>query len=169
MRSADAADSVRGPGLLLPIAIAAMLLLAGIFIWAWFHGGKPELVVRASTLQAQASNPATETAKSPALAAAPVVSPASSANSNSTNSLVPATVTAPSANAVLATDPPRPPPPAFRLQGIFFSGKNTSALINGKSVIVGGRIGDARVVAITRESATIITAAGQTNLLEVSN
>jgi hypothetical protein len=55
------------------------------------------------------------------------------------------------------------------LQGIFFSGKNTSALINGKSVIVGGRIGDARVVAITRESATIITAAGQTNLLEVSN
>jgi len=74
----------------------------------------------------------------------------------------------PAINAPAVAEPPKPLPPVFRLQSIFFRAKNPSAVINGKTLFLGGRVGDARIVAIDQESATIVTSAGKTNVLLLS-
>jgi hypothetical protein len=60
--------------------------------------------------------------------------------------------------------PPRPHPPPLKLQGIYYRPSNPSAIINSRTVFVGGRIGDARVVAIEPERVRIEWH-GQTNVL----
>jgi hypothetical protein len=60
--------------------------------------------------------------------------------------------------------PPKTPP--LRLQAIVFNPKQPSALISGKTVFVGDKLGDTRVVAIDRESATLVKS-GQTNVLSL--
>jgi hypothetical protein len=62
---------------------------------------------------------------------------------------------------------PKPPPPAFKLQSIFYSPRNPSVVINGKILFIGDRVGEARVISIRQDSATIVTSAGKTNLLEL--
>jgi outer membrane biosynthesis protein TonB len=57
-----------------------------------------------------------------------------------------------------------PARPAPRLQAVVFDPKRPSAIISGKSVFRGDRVGDFRVVAITRESVTLV-GNGQTNVL----
>ncbi|MFM1768123.1 MAG: hypothetical protein RJA22_652 [Verrucomicrobiota bacterium] len=56
-----------------------------------------------------------------------------------------------------ATAPVNPaaPLPTFRLQGIFFRTTNPSAMVNGKSVLVGDFVSGARVKAIEREQVTL--------------
>jgi hypothetical protein len=54
--------------------------------------------------------------------------------------------------------------PAPKLQAVVFDPKRPSAIISGKSVFVGDKFGDSRVLAITRESVTLI-GSGQTNVL----
>lgn len=58
----------------------------------------------------------------------------------------------------------RPPPP--RLQGIIFHPTRPSAVLNGRLVFVGERLGEWRVTAIDARSVTVV-AAGQTNVLEL--
>jgi hypothetical protein len=58
--------------------------------------------------------------------------------------------------------PLRPEP--LRLQGIVFSVSHPAAMIAGKMLFIGDRLGEWRVTAITSDSATLITA-GQTNTL----
>jgi hypothetical protein len=53
------------------------------------------------------------------------------------------------------------------LQSIFYFSQNPSAVINSKTVFVGSRVGEARVLAISKESATIVLLSGQTNVLEL--
>jgi hypothetical protein len=63
--------------------------------------------------------------------------------------------------------PPTPPKPApLRLQAIIFTPKRPSAMISGRTLYVGDKLGDLRVVAIDKESATL-TGAGQTNVLSL--
>jgi hypothetical protein len=62
----------------------------------------------------------------------------------------------------LADTPPKPAPP--KLQGIVFNPRRPSALINGKPVFIGDRVGEFHVIAIDQESATL-AGAGQTNIL----
>jgi hypothetical protein len=61
--------------------------------------------------------------------------------------------------------PPKPAP--LRLQGIVFNPARPSAMINGKTVFVGEKVGEFRVGAITQNSATLISGS-QTNLLELA-
>jgi MSHA biogenesis protein MshK len=61
---------------------------------------------------------------------------------------------------------PQPKSPPLRLQAIVFNPKRPSALISGKTLFIGDRLGDARVVAIDRESATLV-GAGKTNVLSL--
>jgi hypothetical protein len=68
----------------------------------------------------------------------------------------------------VADDPPAPPKPApLRLQGIVFNPSHPSALINGKTVYIGDKVGGFQVSEISQNSATLINA-GQTNLLELA-
>ena len=60
--------------------------------------------------------------------------------------------------------PVSPQTPPLRLQAIVFNPKRPSALISGKTVFVGDKVGNSRVVAIDQESATI-AGAGKTNVL----
>ena len=61
----------------------------------------------------------------------------------------------------------RPPKPApLRLQAIIFNPKRPSALISGKTLFIGDKLGDARVVAIDQESATLV-GGGKTNVLSL--
>jgi hypothetical protein len=57
-----------------------------------------------------------------------------------------------------------PGPPAIRLQAIVFDPARPSAMINGKTLFVGDMLGEMQLVAIGRQSATLV-GAGQTNLL----
>jgi hypothetical protein len=61
---------------------------------------------------------------------------------------------------------PPAPPPLPKLQGIFYRPDRPSALLNGRTVFVGGRSGEFLVLAITQTSVTV-TRAGQTNVLEL--
>jgi hypothetical protein len=65
-------------------------------------------------------------------------------------------------NSALPDEAPKTSLP--RLQGIFFHATRPSAIMNGKSVFVGDKVGEFRVTAITRDSATVV-GAGQTNIL----
>lgn len=65
-------------------------------------------------------------------------------------------------SAMTAQTPPKPAP--LRLQAIVFNPKRPSAMINGKTLFIGDKLGDLRVVAIDRDSA-ILAGAGRTNIL----
>lgn len=73
---------------------------------------------------------------------------------------------APTALAVLPTNEPPPPPkfPTLRLQGILYQPTRPAAIINGRTLFTGGRVGEVTVIAITRETATVAWN-GQTNVL----
>ena len=64
-----------------------------------------------------------------------------------------------------APTPPKPAP--LRLQAIIFNPKRPLAMISGKTLFIGDKLGDLRVVAISKESA-ILAGAGQTNVLTLS-
>jgi len=53
-------------------------------------------------------------------------------------------------------EPPKPVVP--RLQGVLYNPAHPSAVINGKSVFVGEKFAQFRVTAITRDSATLVSA-----------
>lgn len=65
---------------------------------------------------------------------------------------------------IAEAQPPKPAP--LRLQGIVFS-KRPSAVINGKTLFVGDRVREFRVVAITQDTA-ILVGDGRTNTLSLS-
>jgi hypothetical protein len=67
--------------------------------------------------------------------------------------------------AALAPPPPSKPAP-LRLQAIVYNPRRPSAMISGKTLFVGDKLGDLRVVAIDKESATL-TGGGQTNILSL--
>jgi hypothetical protein len=64
----------------------------------------------------------------------------------------------------VAIAPPPPKPPPLRLQAIVFNPRRPSVVINGRTLFVGEKLGDSRVVAIDQESATLV-GAGRTNIL----
>jgi hypothetical protein len=144
----------------LPFIIAVVLVLASVLLWAWYRAGRGELVVRGNsnpasvTAAPQASEPTASTEKptsATTIASAPAV--ATRVDAGSTNILL------------AATEAPRPAAPVYKLEGIFYNPKKPTAVINGDLVYVGSRVEEGRVVAIDEESATVVTSAGETNLL----
>ena len=63
-----------------------------------------------------------------------------------------------------ATAPTPPPPPTFRLQGIFYKPNQPLAMINGKTVGVGDKISNGKVLTIRKDSVSV-WAEGQTKVL----
>jgi hypothetical protein len=68
---------------------------------------------------------------------------------------------------VAAADTAPPKPAAPRLQGIFYRPARPSAVINGKNVFIGSRVGDFQVLAITQETVTI-SSGTETNVLTLA-
>ncbi|MCX6902857.1 MAG: hypothetical protein NTW03_05160, partial [Verrucomicrobia bacterium] len=70
----------------------------------------------------------------------------------------------------ISAEPLPPPVPAspvqLKLQGIIIGKNERTAILNGKPFYEGDRIGNARIVAITRDGVSVSNAAG-TNILTV--
>ena len=145
----------RAPLLLVGLALALILVVAlgGMFVWLVSQKAAGELRVTARP----ANEPATVvTADSKPKFFAPPP-PA----------LPPATIPAePGTNTLPATVEP-PPPLAPKLQGISFHSTHPLAVVNGKTVVIGDRVGGFRVLAITRSSVTLGSATA-TNVLSLS-
>jgi hypothetical protein len=178
----------RGLGLLLPVALALVALLALLLVWQWAQRGvssgpseaaartarpvqappetpaKPAPVVAASAAPAPAT-PLQAPASVPAAvpAAVPVVEPAAGA----TNPPVADIQDSQATNAAPAVAPAPPKPAPLRLQTIFFDPKRPSAIVSGKSVLIGDKVGALRVAAIDQESVTLV-GSGHTNVLSLA-
>lgn len=145
-------------GLLWPIAVAALFLLVGGVV-VWF------VVARAGTKSPLATGPNSKpsativplvTASKPApVASLPVVEQE------------PAPVIPPVATTNLPAVVAEAPPAWPKLQGIFYRPDRPAALLNGKTVFVGGNSGEFRVAAITQQSVTIVRS-GVSNILSLA-
>lgn len=78
---------------------------------------------------------------------------------------------APAPAPVVVPDPPAPeaqaappPPPPLKLQAVFFNPSRPSAIISGKTVFVGDKVREMKVVAIGSASAMLV-GSSETNLL----
>jgi hypothetical protein len=173
----------RGRGRLPLVTLAVVALLTLLLAWQWLHkrdstgsaegNARTALVARAIpappsasiAAPAQAAQPgSTAQPASPAPSVAGAPAPlAADATSAATNTPV-ADAQAEGTNAAAMT-PPQPAP--LRLQAIVFDPRRPSAMISGKTLFVGDKLGDLRVVAIDKESVTLV-GAGQTNVLSLS-
>lgn len=182
LRAAEPARSVNAPrSLLLPILAAALLVFVGgiLIVVALSRGFRLKSVepVASQSAVAAKGDPGTA-AKLPRTADVPpgisVSTPASAFQPVSTNPPAPiaaavssvvtqAVVTVESSNAVTVVQVP-PEPQLPKLQGIVFNPARPTAFLNGKSVVVGGRVAQYTVLAITKQ-AVIVERAGQTNVL----
>jgi len=174
--------------MIVPVSLAVAVLLVLVLIWQWAQGNKStepreaRAVTRAAVRPtatplpvAVSTTPATTTvADEPSL---PLPSDAHPAQAKGVVDTLAAIESATSANPSVANGKanevtnataiaPAPPPKAapLRLQAIVFDPKRPSALISGKTVFIGDKLGDARVMGIDRDSATLV-GAGRTNIL----
>lgn len=177
-----------GLGMLVPIAIALILLLVGVVvIWmAVARGGKkpapviadskPEslpVAVQPAAVPAAKPPPPVPTVDKkpvPVPAVAPVASPSVATNLPPVALVAAPPATAPVVESVPVTNVAPvvvPAPPALpKLQGIFYRPDRPSALLNGKTVLIGGRSGEFLVIAITQQSVTVVRS-GMTNILSL--
>jgi hypothetical protein len=165
----DAGAGARGGSIFtLPFIIAVVLIMAGVLIWAWYRAGQV-MVVRGNTSAATVSvaPKAIEPTKIVAtkVAQTKMETPSSVTTGASTPAVV-ASADEGSTNVLsVAAEAPKPAAAVYKLEGIFYSPKRPTAVINGDLVSVGSRVEAGRVVAIDEESATVVTSAGETNLL----
>jgi hypothetical protein len=151
------------PDYLLPMLALVVLLLAGLLFVAWALG-VGVVKVRANSLpEAAVVAPAVEVTQPVAPVVTPVAAP--------TNSILPKTALLEAVTNVPLVTPvvvaPKVDTMSYKLQGIFYFAKNPSAVINGKTVYAGNRVGAASVVAIGKESAMIRLGTGELKVLEL--
>jgi hypothetical protein len=169
-----------GLGLLLPVALAGLALLVLLLAWVWTHprGSATPIEVNARTARVpQAASPASALpaqpapAQVPAPAAAPTTASAASLAADATGAPaaepLPSVEKSAATNAPTLTAPPPPKPAPLRLQAIIFNPRRPSAMIGGKTLFVGDKVGDLRIVAIGKDSATL-AGGGQTNVLTLA-
>jgi hypothetical protein len=156
----------RGLGLLVPATGAVVVLLGLLVVWLWTHtrGGAAPTEVNARTPNAQ-----------PAMIPTPAPPPPTSAIASAREAEAAAALIdnqianmeesdAADASAMAAVEPPQPAP--LKLQGILYHPKQPSAMISGRTVFVGDKVGELRVAAIGKDSAVLV-GAGQTNVLSL--
>jgi cytoskeletal protein RodZ len=168
----------RGPGLVLP-ATMAVVVIVGILSW-WFlnlSSHSVRLPESTPTVAAKAARaPVVSSSPAPVPAAAPA--PAAPAPTNDSASMIPAKTVEPpvapassdapgreaGAPAEAAKTPEVAKPPLPKLQAITYYPARPSAIINGKTVYVGDRFREFRVLQIEADSATLVNGT-QTNVL----
>jgi biotin carboxyl carrier protein len=175
-------DARRRSIITLPFIIAVVLVVAGVMIWAWYRAGNVELVVRGNS-SATVASPAPRVSEpmavvapavaptmtsAVALVATPIATPPTETPTMASTAVVAGSARADVASTnvlVAAVEAPKATELEYKLEGIFYSASRPAAVINGELVHVGSPVEDGSVVAIDSESATVVTSAGQTNLL----
>jgi len=154
LRPAEHKPRSSWPLVVLPLLLVFVLGLAG---WFLIRGWDAARQLSANRIPVAArENPSED-------------KPANNVKENKTSSALASLAPAPTRGTVTNAEPataesPKPPVPAFKLQGIFYHPNRPSALINSKTVFVGDKIGQAKVRAIDRESVTL-ESEGQTKVL----
>lgn len=153
-----------GIGLLLPAALALVALLTLFLVWEMARQ-RTNVEVRAAT-PPQATSPTPAQASDHAVDAAPAqITPPPRNTAPPTTTSSP-TATAVGTNAPASDDTAKPSAP--KLQAVIYNPRNPSAVINGRTVFRGDRVGPFRVVTITADSATLV-GEGQTNRLSLEH
>ena len=155
-------------GPILFILIAIVIVGAGwFFLKGWRTHSQPGVTTTApvNSSQAEGTIPAAEKINQPvktveSIQSSPESNLAIAAATESTNTS--ATNSAESNATVVAV----PTPPPLKLQGIIYRIKNATAMINGKSLMVGENISGARVTKIGKEEVTL-ERDGQTLVLKL--
>lgn len=158
------------PGLLLPVAMAAVALFGLLLVWQLEKRSDSPRLVAAKTPSPSAASVPADPAPAPPVAAPPVppsqiVPPPAQAVAETTTASDASTETDPSP-APLVADVAPPGPPPLKLQAIIFNPRRPSALISGRISFLGDKFGSLRLVGITRSSATL-AGGGQTNVLSL--
>ena len=138
----------------LMLALILIVALGGLVAWFVAHQTAGELRVAAKTTTAT-------TATAPVMPPVAAVEPL-------TTALTPATVALETnpPPATVTVEPTKPPMP--KLQGITFHPTRPIAVVNGKTVVLGDRVGGFQVLAITRDRVTLSSATA-TNVLSLSD
>src|ERR1051326_49343 len=174
----------RGPGLMLPLGVVFALFVGVVVVWQVVHKSGATKPAEAK-LQTQAvadarpvapaepaARPASSEASPSQKPADPVATAPSAPASTATPTPAPASAAAPvsaapanaTTNVPAATEAPAPKPAPLKLQAIVYNPTRPSAMIGGRTLFVGDKLGELRVVAIDQESATL-AGAGQTQVL----
>jgi hypothetical protein len=175
-------EGKRISNLLMPGLAVAFIGVTLFLAWRVLHtGGSVQPVVAAQPAAGTATTiavapptpaqqvPPTLEAKPNAQSSSPLPAPNASVESAPASSPTPsqaapvAEVSPPSVTPLALTEKPAP----LRLQGILYRPGHPAAMIGGKMVFIGDKLGEWRVSAIDQESATLI-AAGQTNILTLT-
>ena len=152
----------------LSLVIVAIIGMCGVLVWYVSQKNGPALLVEASANPRSAA-PRTNAPAHPTPKSKPpvmVVEPAVAAPAVSEGALPAAVTNEPIVAAVVtAIEALKPAPP--KLQGIFFNPKNPSAIVNGRTVSLGERVGGFFVLAISPTAVTLANNAA-TNVLSLS-
>jgi hypothetical protein len=175
-------------GLMLPAITLVAITLAALVGWRVFLKSNPakspsrispapasDLAARpAEELVAKAAPAVNEAQPQPASAPSagvefPAAVPGSSTPASTPGTLPGATIPSTPDGAVADSPVPAETPPApktapLKLQGILFDPAHPAAMISGRTLFIGEKLGEWRVVSISQESATLVNA-GQTNFL----
>jgi hypothetical protein len=143
-----------------PAIVAIIGIFALLFMWPRAHNSTSNapLETKARTLVAAKESPAAPAVARASQPDAP--QPTQEKQTTPPSEPAPAVVV----NPAPVHEPPVPQPPPLRLQAIIYSPTRPSAMINGRALFIGEKVGDLRVTAITQETVTL-TGAGQTNVL----
>lgn len=159
MQSADSRPRPAAGG-----SMSGMLIIAGIVVFVLLGGALLFLSLRDTPLTPNHESPPTTSAAPPATSVAdspapnpppaaepiPRVDPTASALSNPVPAPDAATV-----NPVPAASPGPRPFPELKLQGIYYRLTDPSVMINGKALMIGDLIEEARVIKIERKEVTL--------------
>jgi len=156
----------RGPGLVLPVSLLVLALLGFVIVWHWTQrrGNAVPTDVNARTARLQPVAAPTPAPPQPASGAATALEAQAAAELIDNQIANLEESEAADASAMESVKPPQPAP--LKLQGILYDPKQPSAMISGRTVFVGDKVGDLRVAAIDKASATLV-GAGQTNVLSL--
>ena len=163
MRLAENTQHSSGSAFLMAMLILVILLLAGLLLWQWFHGDGGELKVRANAVPVVSKAVSSPSADPELPVTAQTVPKATPATTTSDRAV--ATTDKAIATNLAAVEPSAAAPITYKLQSVVYLPGNPSAVINGKMVFVDNSVDGARVVAIGPGTATVVTSAGQTNVL----
>jgi hypothetical protein len=172
-----------------PLVIVSVLLVISIGIGGWLFFRNPTGMNASGSSEdrthAQARQPAAAPDPVPlaAVQSAPASPQHTSEQPRTTSTTRPATSGTEAPSALAAASSPSPtlqtavsavsappvaaPMPMYKLQGIFYRPDHPMAMINGRNVVQGDKVSDAKVVSIGRESVTL-SVDGQTKVLTLS-
>ena len=169
LRPAEHKPRAAWPIVVFPAVALFVLALAGWFLVKGYYAAQQLSENRVPVSARESANQATSSNQPTA-----ILIPTSNTVNNQTSrsaSERPMTSNSGPSEVIVDTKPTNaesvvtePPPPTFKLQGIFYRPSRPSAMVNSKTVFVGDKVGQAKVLAIGRDSVTL-QSEGETKVL----